>query len=197
MKTGTESKLKFKKLQRLLGLPLWQATGVLESLWQCTVRNAPSGDIGRLSNEDVAFAIEWERDADELINALVECGWLDLCDKHRLVVHNWRIHCPDFVKRRNSKRSPTPTLAFENWRSVPDSREKYQAYLCSREWNARRVAIHQRAGGVCERCRQSPIESVHHLTYERKYEEKLEDLQGLCSQCHDFVHGRTGENPAE
>ena len=103
MKQGTESKLKFKKLQRRLGLNRWQCTGLLESLWHVTIENAWLGDIGKLSNEDIAAAIEWEEDAGELIKALVETRWLDKSDKCRLFVHNWSIHCPAFLRGNAAK----------------------------------------------------------------------------------------------
>ena len=36
---------------------------------------------------------------------------------------------------------------------------------------------------------------LHHLTYEHKYNEPLEDLQGLCEACHEFVHGKRNRDP--
>ena len=84
MKQGAESKLKFKKLQRRLGLSRWQCTGLLETLWQVTCQNAWLGDIGKLSNEDIAAVMEWEGNSDELVMALLETGWIDHSDEHRL-----------------------------------------------------------------------------------------------------------------
>lgn len=69
-------------------------------------------------------------------------------------------------------------------------REKRQAYYCSREWGLKKEAVHQRSGGVCERCHKNPGEAVHHKTYIRLFNELLTDLWHLCSDCHDFVHGR-------
>ncbi len=57
--------------------------------------------------------------------------------------------------------------------------------------------MHDRAKGVCERCGQHPVDAVHHLTYQRKYAEKLEDLAGWCKQCHDFIHGHALWDPRE
>jgi replicative DNA helicase len=84
-----------------------------------------------------------------------------------------------------------------DWRDIKDEREKYQHYLCSREWAMRKEAVHKRAKGICERCGQYPIDAVHHLTYARKYEEDLEDLAGWCKQCHDFTHGKALWDPRE
>lgn len=98
MKAGTETKLKFKALKRKLGLSLWQITGLLESLWRATEHNSPAGDIGKLTNDEIASAIEWEGDANDLISALVEFRWLDPDTDFRLVVHDWSDHAPNYLK---------------------------------------------------------------------------------------------------
>ena len=98
MKSGTTAKLKFKKMTRKLGLPLWQGVGLLESLWTVTASEAPRGNIGVLSNEDIAALIEWSGDADAMVEALVETRWLDRHETHRLVVHDWHDHAPNYVK---------------------------------------------------------------------------------------------------
>ena len=98
MKAGTTQKLKFRKLARRLCLNGWGAMGILESLWHATASNAPEGDIGRYSNEDIATLIDWDGDADELIDALAETGWLARCSNHRLVVHDWGDHAPNYLK---------------------------------------------------------------------------------------------------
>lgn len=75
--------------------------------------------------------------------------------------------------------------------------EKYQTYLCSREWSELKNKVHERSGGVCERCEVNPGENVHHLTYERKYHERPEDLAHWCQGCHKFTHGKSDVDPAE
>ncbi len=74
--------------------------------------------------------------------------------------------------------------------------ERYNLYLASREWAVKKQAVHERAGGLCERCRRHPIAAVHHLTYIRKYNEDLMDLQAICRGCHDFVHAKSNTDPA-
>jgi hypothetical protein len=83
-----------------------------------------------------------------------------------------------------------------NWQDIRDEKEKYAAYLASREWSVLKRAVHERAGGNCERCRKNRINHVHHLTYIRKYRENMADLQGICKPCHDFTHGFTDFDPA-
>ncbi len=107
MKSGTDSKLKFKKLQRRLKLPRWQCVGLLETLWLVTRSEAYLGDIGKLSNEDIAAALEWEAEPDALIEALVETEWLDKHPDFRLIVHHWSQHCPYYVKGAAGKHHAT------------------------------------------------------------------------------------------
>src|SRR5687768_16267024 len=73
--------------------------------------------------------------------------------------------------------------------------ERYHRYLAGREWGLLREAVRKRARGICERCSHNPLSHVHHMTYIRKYAEALEDLQGLCEPCHEFVHGIRSRDP--
>jgi len=82
------------------------------------------------------------------------------------------------------------------WQDMKDGKEKYAAYLCSREWSVLKEAVRERSGGVCERCTVTEMDHVHHLTYARKYRERLEDLQACCKQCHEFIHGKSEFDPA-
>jgi hypothetical protein len=103
MKVGTTDLLKFKKLQRRLDLLEWQATGLLETLWQKTIKNAPAGDIGKLSDEDIVALIDWRGETSELIETLIEFGWLDRDPEYRLIVHDWSQHAPNFLKANFAK----------------------------------------------------------------------------------------------
>lgn len=97
MKRGTPTHLKTSRVGRRLGLPKYGAVGVLECLWHLTAENALAGNIGRHANEEIAIAVDWESEPDDLISALVECGWLDEHPEHRLLVHDWPQHCEDGV----------------------------------------------------------------------------------------------------
>ena len=98
MKLGTTELLKFKKLCRRLNLTQWQCVGLLESIWQLTAKNAPQGNIGKFTNEDIALTIGWDDDEEKLIEELVSCGWLDTDQKERLLVHDWHEHAPNHIK---------------------------------------------------------------------------------------------------
>jgi len=98
---------KFLKLKRRLSVPHYVVVGVLESIWHIGCVSCLDGAIGKLSNEDIAAAIEWPGDADLLIRHLVECGWLDEHPEHRLLIHHWDQHCPNFVKGNLRKHRKT------------------------------------------------------------------------------------------
>lgn len=97
MKKDTISKHKFRVLKRRLAKPAYVVVGVLELLWLTTQISAVEGDIGRLSNEEIAAALEWEGDADQLVSTLVESGWLDADPEFRLIVHGWSEHVPNYL----------------------------------------------------------------------------------------------------
>lgn len=84
-----------------------------------------------------------------------------------------------------------------DWKKMPEGKEKYAAYLCSREWSVLKESVKERSRGVCERCTLNKMDHVHHLTYSRKYAEVLGDLQACCRECHDFIHGKSDYDPAE
>jgi 5-methylcytosine-specific restriction endonuclease McrA len=72
----------------------------------------------------------------------------------------------------------------------------YHEYLASREWALLRERVRERSGGVCERCARNPMDAVHHLTYARVGRELLTDLQAICDPCHEFLSGKTDNDPA-
>ena len=75
------------------------------------------------------------------------------------------------------------------------TRAEYQTYLASREWALKREAVRERSGNRCERCWTRRMDAVHHKTYERVGNERLEDLQAICDPCHEFLSGKTDADP--
>lgn len=71
----------------------------------------------------------------------------------------------------------------------------YHEYLASREWALLKNAVKERSGGICERCGIAPHQQTHHLTYERLGKEILDDLQGVCRGCHEFLSARSDFDP--
>lgn len=77
-----------------------ETAGTLELLWCFTMEHAPSGDIGKWPDQDIEEACDWHGEPGALVKALVSCGWLDACDEHRLLVHDWADHIPEFLRLR-------------------------------------------------------------------------------------------------
>lgn len=85
--------------------------------------------------------------------------------------------------------------------------EKYNAYLLSPEWQARRQLVLRRAARVfrrdaqgdiiCEGCGLNPAAHVHHLTYEHVFEEFLWELQAVCKACHERLHEKKLDEPGD
>jgi HNH endonuclease len=81
-------------------------------------------------------------------------------------------------------RSPQPLARL---REMP-----YREYLKTSHWQILRNKKLRLAENRCEDCGSAKDLQVHHLTYERRGEEDLDDLKVLCAVCHEKVHaGRT------
>lgn len=116
MKRSAMDHPKLLKLMRVLEIPRYSAVGLLESLWHFTAKFAPTGGFNRFSDEDLAQWIAWEGTPDKLINALVECGWLDRCGSNRMLVHDWAEHADQGVKKHLLRTGRT----FDVHVQVPD-----------------------------------------------------------------------------
>jgi 5-methylcytosine-specific restriction endonuclease McrA len=87
--------------------------------------------------------------------------------------------------------------ALRRWVGGPLRRWRYRRYLRSAHWRALRKQVLRRAGGRCEACGRAGRLDVHHLTYARRGNELLGDLQALCRDCHDKAHGNArGRDPS-
>lgn len=66
--------------------------------------------------------------------------------------------------------------------------QRYYQYLETAAWRIKRDRVMRRASGICEACGAARANEVHHLTYDRVFEEPLYDLVAICSPCHRRVH---------
>lgn len=71
----------------------------------------------------------------------------------------------------------------------------YNAYLQSKVWADRRYRVLRRDNNRCLGCNWTPTFKpefkylhIHHLTYDRVFYERLEDLVTLCKDCHKRIH---------
>jgi hypothetical protein len=121
MKRTAMQHTKVNRLVRALKVPRYAAVGILESLWHLTAREAVMGDIGRLTNADIADAIFWDGEPDALIAALIVSGWVDEDATCRLAIHDWREHADDTIKKAIArKREDDPGESGELFQTNSD-----------------------------------------------------------------------------
>jgi hypothetical protein len=112
MKRGTPDHVKTKRLARALGIPLYGAVGLLECIFHIAQKHAWEGDIGRLTDDEIAEELEWKKEPERLIETLVEQKWLDRCECHRLRVHDWPEHADQTVRRNLAKAGKAFLLCY-------------------------------------------------------------------------------------
>jgi len=71
---------------------------------------------------------------------------------------------------------------------LDEKRKVYYEYLKSDKWKLKREKVMLRDKNVCQACLTRTATDVHHLTYERIYNEPLFDLVAICRQCHEKIH---------
>lgn len=63
----------------------------------------------------------------------------------------------------------------------------YSDYINGPAWAAKKRQFKSQRELLCECCKDDRKLDVHHLTYERLYNERLSDLMLLCRRCHEAV----------
>ena len=80
-----------------------------------------------------------------------------------------------------------------NKKELIEFRDKKSIYMKSNSWNQLRIDRLDLDNYTCQLCNRNGISlSVHHITYTRVYNEKLDDLRSLCSYCHTKIHNELG-----
>lgn len=101
MLDGAFTSPKIRRLAVVIGVPWPHALGLAGLLWRFTAKHAPTGEIGRHDDEEIAAALEWPGDGPKLVTALVKCKLLDdafaWSPEVRLLVHDWPDHAPRYV----------------------------------------------------------------------------------------------------
>lgn len=63
----------------------------------------------------------------------------------------------------------------------------YLEYIKSDKWKAKAKSRLQKDGYKCRTCHSKKRLEVHHATYERFKNERLDDLITLCHDCHSAI----------
>lgn len=72
-------------------------------------------------------------------------------------------------------------------------RVPYEQYLKTGHWEARREKALRLAGRRCQECGSAERLEVHHLSYDRLFQERDGDLIVLCRRCHGKRHAYFNE----
>lgn len=80
-------------------------------------------------------------------------------------------------------------------KSEEETGRKYDVYLKSPEWHAKRAKVLKRANGICQGCLERKATQVHHLTYEHIFEEFMFELVPVCDECHARLHADKSDDP--
>jgi hypothetical protein len=100
LKRGGPRHPKTRKLARELNIPIAHAVGILEMLWHFTGEFCPRGDIGRMDDETILESFGELPENSRILQKLIECGFIDRSDEHRLIIHDWGEHCDDYTKKK-------------------------------------------------------------------------------------------------
>lgn len=99
MLDGAFTSPKIRVLAAMIEVPWPQAIGMCGLLWRFAAKHAPTGAVGKHSNQEISIFMEWTNDSDSLIDALVRCRLLDpVPPPERLLVHDWPEHAPRHVR---------------------------------------------------------------------------------------------------
>lgn len=100
MKRGTPEHFKTIRLATLLHCDRCEALGIVEALCNhFAPRSCPQGNVGRCTDDEIASGCYSSRDGAQLVQALVDSGWLDASEQHRLVIHDWPDHADEAVRK--------------------------------------------------------------------------------------------------
>ncbi|MCL6592707.1 MAG: HNH endonuclease [Alicyclobacillus sp.] len=127
---------KTRRLCRALGVSVPTAIGHLHLLWWWAVQYAPDGRLHRYDPEDIKDAMMWEGEPEELISALVRCGFLDSTEDG-YKIHDWEDYAGRLLEQRQ-------LLAERKKRN----RQLYDDANLTR-------AVRQRDGDHCRYCGQA------------------------------------------
>lgn len=101
-------------------------------------------------------------------------------------------------KNKSKKTKVVITTRLGEKKQVSAKKKAYLEYIDSQKWKNLRNEILAERGLVCQKCNirkpHSGLLNVHHMTYERLFNELKTDLLVLCIPCHKEVHRMPRKN---
>lgn len=112
---------KTKRLARRLGISVPAAIGHLHCLWWWAMDYAPDGDISDYDAEDIADAAMWDGDAEQFLQALIDCGpgashgFIERTESGHLLLHDWWDYAGGFIQARSERSKAGIRGNHERW----------------------------------------------------------------------------------
>lgn len=86
------------------------------------------------------------------------------------------------------KRKTAAAWKVEKIKQVEAKLKEYDEYIESEDWRKIADKVLKRDKHTCQYCGDAKAKQVHHLTYNRLYDEAMFDLVSVCVKCHDKLH---------
>lgn len=155
---------KVRKLAVLLGVPAVQAIGHLHMLWWWALDYAEDGDLSHYDAADIALAVDWEGDPDQLVAALVDCGPGDKAGflDPDMRLHDWHDYAGKLVERRRRDR---------------ERKAEARGQSTGRPKDVRRTSSGQAKEGRTDGVRTQPNRTQQNNTEQNHAVEVIDDLR--------------------
>lgn len=100
---------KTKRLAKMLKISIPQAVGHLFLFWWWVLDYADDGNLSKYDAYDIADAAQWDGDAEEFLNAMINCGSGDghgFIERYEtsMCVHDWETYSGRLVEKREKNR---------------------------------------------------------------------------------------------
>lgn len=96
---GLGRHIKTKRFARKLGVTVPAAIGHLHLLWWWAMDNLPDGNLSEMESEDIADEMMFDGDSENLVDALIESGFVDVIDEQNFI-HDWHDYIGKLVEKR-------------------------------------------------------------------------------------------------
>jgi len=121
-------------------------------------------------------------------NAISQQG-MSFSEKASILPYDYDLEERGWARREEERKlEKAYGTGFKVSRHAMTQKEEYQEYLRSAAWKAKRQLVIDRENNLCQGCKESSIDEVHHATYCNAGNELLFQLIGLCWKCHRRAH---------
>lgn len=108
-------------------------------------------------------------------------------DLTKVPIHNQNLRDSSYDK---SAKERSRFIEWVNKNRLSNFHKEYGNYLLSERWRLLRIKILERDKHVCQGCLIAKATQVHHVTYDRLYDECCFDLISVCEDCHNKIHNK-------